>query len=217
VEPDRYFGELDYLELSLLYAGPAKLTKWAAFAGKLGLVAPFSLTHRQVPPGNKLWPNDATTGDFRDSPTSRATLPPLLEAITAVSASCVVFRSPESFSPSAGNRDALRKFFTEIATFEVPRVWIPGGLWNVPTTVKMAAELGVVPAIDPLVREPGVPLESMFDLEVSALYLRSSAAVRSEQMEDLAALIEHYEAIPVTVAFASPNRWQDARNLKKLF
>jgi hypothetical protein len=215
VDPERYFGELDYLELSLLYAGPAKHAKWTAFAGKIGLVAPFSLTHRQPPSGNKLWPHDATTGDFRDSPTSRATLEPLREAIAAVSASCVVFRSPESFSPSAGNRDVLRKFFTEIATFDLPRVWIPGGLWNVPTTVKMATELGVVPAIDPLVREPGVPLESMFDLEVSALYLRTTATVRSEQMEDLAALVEHYE-VPVTVAFASPNRWQDARNLKKL-
>ena len=127
-----------------------------------------------------------------------------------------MFRSPEDFSPSAGNRDALRKFFTEFATFDVPRVWIPGGLWNVPTTVKLAAELNVVPAIDPLVREVGVPLESLFDLEVSALYLRTGAQVRSEHMEDLAALVESYEGVPITIAFASPNRWQDARNLKKL-
>jgi hypothetical protein len=83
----------------------------------------------------------------------------------------------------------------------------------------MAAELGVTVALDPLVREPGVPLESLFGLEVSALYLRieggRAGMIRSEHMEDLAALIESYE-LPLTVAFASPERWQDARNLKKL-
>ena len=33
-----------------------------------------------------------------------------------------------------------------------------------------------------------------------------------------AALIEHYsdQHLPLAVAFASPERWQDARNLKKL-
>jgi hypothetical protein len=35
-------------------------------------------------------------------------------------------------------------------------------------------------------------------------------------MEDLAMLIEHYEDLPLTIAFASPDRWNDARNLKKL-
>ncbi len=185
------------------------------------MAAPFTLTHRKPPAGTKLWPHDATTGDFRDSATSRATLGPLREAIAAVHAGKVVFRSPEQFSPSAGNRDQLRKFFTEIATFDLERVWVPGGLWNVPTAVKLANELGVTVALDPLVREPGVPLEALFDLEVSALYLRieggRSGAIRSEQMEDLAALVEHYASLPVTIAFASPNRWQDARNLKKLF
>jgi uncharacterized protein YecE (DUF72 family) len=188
----------------------------------IGLSAPFPLTHRQPPAGTKLWPHDGTTGDFRDSPASQQTLAPLREAIAAVGARSVIFRAPDSFSPSAGNRELLRKFFTEIATFEgVARVWIPGGLWNVPTAVKLAGELGVTVALDPLVRDPGVPIESLFGLPVSALYLRveggRSGTIRSESMEDLAALIESYKGLPITVAFASPERWQDARNLKKLF
>jgi uncharacterized protein YecE (DUF72 family) len=203
---------------------PGTLAPWAALApkGALGLAAPFSLTHRKPPPGAKLWPHDASTGDFRDSATSRATLDPLREAAATVGAGAIVFRSPETFSPSAGNREILRKFFTEIATFAtgIERVWIPGGLWNVPTAVKMAGELGVTVALDPLVREPGVPLEAMLGLEVSALYLRieggRTGTIRSEHMEDLAALIESYDSLPITIAFASPERWQDARNLKKL-
>lgn len=213
------------MELSLLFAGPAKpsaIAKWAEIApeGVIGLVAPFPLTHRKAPVGTKLWEHDATCGDFRDSALARATIEPLRAAATTLKASKIVFRSPESLSPSAGNRDALRKFFTEIATFEQERVWIPGGLWNVPTAVKLAGELGVTVAIDPLVREPGNPLESLFELEVSALYLRieggRSGLIRSDAMEDLAALIEAYEDLPITVAFASPERWADARNLKKL-
>jgi len=208
-----------------LFAGPAKpstVNKWAEIApdGAIGLVAPFPLTHRKPPVGTKLWPHDASSGDFRDGAAARATVAPLREAAAAVKAGKIVFRSPESFSPSATNRDALRKFFTEIATFECERVWIPGGLWNVPTAVKMAGELGVTVAIDPLTREPGNPLEAYFDLEVSALYLRveggRSGPIRSEAMEDLAAVIGAYADRPITVAFASPERWADARNLKKL-
>jgi uncharacterized protein YecE (DUF72 family) len=208
-----------------LFAGPAKpstLTKWAEAApeGAIGLVAPFPLTHRKPPTGTKLWPHDATSGDFRGSGAAQDTLAPLREAASMLKAGKIVFRSADSFSPSATNRDALRKFFTEIATFDCERVWIPGGLWNVPTAVKMAGELGVTVAIDPLVREPGNPLEAFFDLEVSALYLRieggRSGTLRSEALEDLAALIEAYADLPITIAFASPERWADARNLKKL-
>ena len=69
--------------------------------------------------------------------------------------------------------------------------------------------------------EPGQPPEIYYDLELPALYLRisglgRSGPIRSEHLEDLAALVEHYEDLAATIAFESPARWQDARNLKKL-
>jgi hypothetical protein len=137
----------------------------------------------------------------------------------------VIFRSPESFSPSASNREALRKFFTEIATTEslgdIDRVWLPGGLWEVRSAAKLAGELDVTLAFDPLVREPGEPEDVHFDLDVSRLYLRPEGAgragmIRNERLEDLAALVEHYQDLPLVVSFASPERWQDARNFVKL-
>jgi hypothetical protein len=135
-----------------------------------------------------------------------------------------VFRSPESFSPSAANRDVLRKFFTELVPEEqlgTQRVWLPGGLWEVRAAAKLATELGVILAFDPLVTEPGDDADLYDGLEVSELYLRPESAgragtIRNERLEDLAALIESYEDLPVTVSFASPERWNDARNLKKL-
>jgi uncharacterized protein YecE (DUF72 family) len=220
---------MSYLELSALHAGPLKpsaIARWAELAppGAIGLVAPFSLTHRKPPAGTKLWPHDATTGDFRISDTSRAAIGPLREAVDAVKAGCVVFRSPEGFSPSAANRDALGRFFAELATADAvgaARVWVPGGLWEVRTAVKLAGELGVTCAVDPLVHEPGEVADPHYDLDATALYFRIAGlgrggAIRNERLEDLVALLEHYEDLPLTVAFASPERWADARNLKNL-
>ena len=229
IERDRYFRELPYLELSALFAGPLKpsvLSKWAEVAppDSIGLVAPFSLTHRKPPPGPKLWPHDATTGDFRISDPARAALLALRDAVSTVAATCVVFRSAESFSPSAANRDQLRTFFTELATEDavgVPRVWVPGGLWEPRPAVKLATELGVTCALDPLVHEPGEQADPYADLEAPSLYFRIEGAgrtgpIRNERLEDLAALIESYEGLPLTIAFASPSRWEDARNLRKM-
>jgi len=229
IERERYFRELDYLELSALFAGPLKpslLAKWATVAPKdsLGLVAPSVLTHRKPPKAANLWPTDPSAGDFRDSAPGRAALAQLGAAVKQVSAACVVFQSPPLFAPSAANRDQLAKFFAEVATEEAvgaTRVWVPDGLWEARTAAKFATEIGVTVAIDPLVRDPNMPPEVHYDLEVAALYFRiaglgRSGPIRSEHLDDLVALLEHYEDIPVTVAFQSPARWQDARNLKKL-
>jgi uncharacterized protein YecE (DUF72 family) len=204
----------------------AVLAKWAEAAPpqSIGLVAPFSLTHRKPPPGTKRWPHDASTGDFRVSDISRAALQPLREAVTIMKARCVVFRSSDTFSPSAANRDALRRFFAELATPEsigTERVWVPGGLWEPRSAVNFANELGVVCSIDPLVHAPGDLADPLDDLEAASLYFRvegagRAGAIRNERLEDLAALLEGYEDREVTVAFASPERWQDARNFKKL-
>ncbi len=229
MERERYFRELSYLELSALFAGPLKpsaVTKWseAAPKGSLGLVAPWVLTQRTGPTSTRPWPHDATVGEMRDSVPARAAFAELCSTVAAVGAACAIFRSPANHSPSAANRDQLRWFFSELATAEAVgcvRVWQPGGLWDSRSAVKLATELGIACAFDPLVRDPGEPPEIHYDLDAPALYFRveglgRTGTIRSEKLEDLAALLEHYENLPVTVAFASPARWADARNLKKL-
>ena len=229
IERGRYFQELPYLELSALFAGPLKagaMARWQelAPAGALGLVAPWVLTQRKPPTATRLWHHDASVGDFRDSVLGRSALAAFRDAVSAVSASHVIFGSPALFAPSTANRDQLRRFFGEIATREAvgaERVWIPDGLWDPRTAVGFASEIGVTCAIDPLVFDPAQPAEIYEDLEAPALYFRiaglgRSGSIRSEKLEDLAALAEHYENIELTIAFASPARWQDARNFKKL-
>jgi uncharacterized protein YecE (DUF72 family) len=231
VPPERYFRELSYLELSAWFAGPLKpssAAKWQAVApaGSLGLVAPWVLTHRKppLPKAPRLWPHDASVGDFRDSEPGRAALAELTRAVSQLAASHVVFRSPPLFAASAANRDLLRQFFGEIATSEVvgaERVWVPDGLWDLRTAVRFASEIDVTCAIDPLIRDPGEPPELFYELELESLYLRisglgRSGPIRAERLDELLALLEHYEELPATITFDSPERWQDARNFKKL-
>ncbi|HET7499755.1 MAG TPA: hypothetical protein VFK02_02100 [Kofleriaceae bacterium] len=229
LERERYFDELSYLELSALFAGPLKpaaLARWKAVAppGTLGLVAPWVLTQRKAPRADRAWPSDPSSGDFRDSPPGRAALAALREVVTTVTACHAIFRSPPLFAPSTANRDQLRRFFSEIATPEAvgaPRVWIPDGLWEPRTAVTFATEIGVTCAIDPLVHDPGKPAEVYEDLDAPALYFRiaglgRSGPIRNEKLDELAGLVEHYQAIELTIAFASGARWQDARNFKKV-
>jgi len=229
VERSRYFEELSYLELSALFPAPLKpaaFARWRELAppGALGLVAPWVVTHRKPPRAERLWPHDAEVGDFRDSHHGRTALAAFARAVSALSASLAIFPSPPLFAPSTANRDQLRRFFGEIATREAigaERVWIPDGLWEPRAAVGFARELGVTCAIDPLVRDPSQPAEVYEDLEAPAIYFRisglgRSGPLRAEALEDLAALLEHYENIELTVAFASPTRWQDARNFKKM-
>lgn len=229
MELARYFREHSYLELSALFGGPLKpgaIARWAAAApaGSLGLVAPWVLTQRQPPATTKSWTHDAAVGDFRDSPLGREALTTLRAAVDQLKPAHVVFRSPPLFAPSAAHRDRLRAFFGEVATAEavgVSRVWVPDGLWEPRSAVAFATELGITCAIDPLVRDPGEPPEIYFELEAPELYFRISGLgragiIRPERLDELAELIEHYAEVPITVAFESPSRWNDARNLKKL-
>jgi uncharacterized protein YecE (DUF72 family) len=229
VEREHYFRQLSYLELSALFHGPLKpgaIAKWqsAVPPRSVGLVAPWVLTQRKPPGPGPSWPHDATVGDFRNSAHGGAALGALRQAVIALTADPVLFRSPPLFAPSSANRDQLRRFFGEVATEEVigaPRVWLPDGLWEPRIAVSFATEIGVICAIDPLVYDPSLPGEVYEDLEAPALYFRisgvgRSGSIRSEKLEDLAALTEHYQGVALTIAFASAQRWQDARNFKKL-
>lgn len=197
IDREHYFRELSYLELSVLHAQPdvkeSTLNKWAAVApeGVIGLVAPMS-----------------------------AEMLPRVTAVAAkLHATCVVFRSPAMFSPSQANRDKLAAFFAQADVGEgVDRVWVPDGLWEPRQAVKAAAALGVACAFDPLVREPGSPPEIYEQLEAPSLYFRieRTGTIGDAQLEDLAALVESYEDQLVRIAFATSNKWRDARNFKKL-
>lgn len=197
---DRYFGRLSFLETSALTRGPlrqAVMNKWRAAApntGSFGVVAPAI---------------DEVT----------RTVAPLAQAAKSLAASAVIFRTPPMFSPSASNRDLLRKFFAETAPAEAfggaSRVWQPDGLWELPTAIKLAGELGVVLGADPLALDPTQdPPDLYATLEVTEMYFRVSGLghggrkLSTSQMETVALAATSYER--AWVVFATVDSFTDA-------
>ena len=232
IDASSYFRELSYLELSALFAGPLKpssLAKWAAdrtASGAIGAGRAVGPHASQAAEGDQLWPHDATVGDFRDSAARHAPRSPQLAcAVDAARRRRTSCSDRRRCSPRRRRTATqLKRFFGEIATEDAvgtTRVWIPDGLWDLRTAVTFANELGVICAFDPLVRDPGQPPEVHYDLErVRALLAdRRARALRSDPQRTTggprACCSEHYEKLPATIAFESPSRWQDARNLKK--
>jgi uncharacterized protein YecE (DUF72 family) len=233
----RYFQRLRYLEVSGTRAQLPKvrvLRQWHEDAGErghFGLLAPQLITDR---PGPKGYPRStarhtpeqlALAGGFRDTPVVRDAVRELAGACAACHANTVIFRSPPDFAPSTSNRDRLRAFFGDIAPAEhfgdTARVWEPLGLWQFQTAARLAEELGLVLACDPLSNDPLVQLEIDFArLPVSRVYFRITGLGRGSQrfdeyaLEPLLELVAAYER--VWVVFAHANRYPDAIRCQRL-
>jgi hypothetical protein len=203
-----YFAALDYLEAALWYERPVKSATWKRWVdespeGGLGLVAPKALCTMQ--PGPEL-------------EAARAQLGGALGEATSV----VLFPTPPAFSPSANNRDLLRRFFAEVVPAEqlggATRVWRPSGLWDLATAAKTATEAGVVLSWDPL-GDPTTPAEAYEALEVERAYWRPEGLGRSgplspDLLDRLAALGEVHPE--VWIVLATPDAWKDAKRVRDL-
>ena len=230
---ERYFNQMSYLESSLWLTGPVKAATWKKWttspAGALGLVAPVVITHpsgRSGPEHSYKVPRESgVAGDLRDTPAVREHVALLAKVAAEAKASAVVFHTPAAFSPSQTNRDAVRRFFGETAPAEMfggaTRVWRPDGLWEPTTAVKLATEVGVICAVDPLIEDPGGTPPSFYDeLPGDSVYLRISGLGKPSRklpVHDIERLVE----ILVTkdrswVVFATAERFRDARSLKNL-
>ena len=191
---ERYFQKLSFIEISILASKPARpsvLSKWRAAAPG---PAAFSVV----------------------APPITQPVAPFLAAAAILEPATLVFRTPASFSPSAANRDALRRFFGELPSDGPTRVWQPDGLWDTRTAVKLAGELDVVLAVDPSVRDQTrEPPDFYATLETNALYLRVTGLGRgarklaTSQLEELADTAEAYER--TWVVFATTDPLGDAR------
>jgi uncharacterized protein YecE (DUF72 family) len=224
---EHYFKALSTVEISALVAAamkPGTLVKWKASvpARSIGLHAPWVITHRKNLTGNDERKADAGSGDFRDSPVVQQALAELAQAADAIDAWSVIFPSPPLFSPSQANRDQLRKFFNDVAPASMfagrARVWLPDALWEPVAAVRFATELGVLCAVDPLVKDlayrPGVYSE----LDTDHAYLRvlglgRTGPLRQDNQDELATIAASYKS--TTVIFATAERWKDAKNFKR--
>jgi hypothetical protein len=212
---ERYFESFDFLETTLLWQGipgARVLRRWADAAptGALAVIAPATLS------GDRL-----ASGAAAEDQCER-----LAEAATTLGAAVVIFRTRAGLTPSSAGRDAVRRFFGEVATASRfsgrDRVWLPDGLWELGTTAELSRDVGVVVAIDPLVEDPGADSAPALALHLarSVAYLRPSATARPRGVlsaGDRDALIALGQGVArAFIAVASRDPVRDARALKRL-
>lgn len=211
VSRESYFRQLSLLESTAFTKTPPstktikgwrkKSPEHAAFT----LVAPPAL----IDPDSK---NDKLATDFFDASQKLIT-------------EAVVFRSGDLFSPSASNRDYIKSFFKNIADSKVlasQPVWIPGGLWDLETAMKLVEELDVVLAFDPLANDA---LGENIDVHARLLvgkpaYLRigqlghTRSRFEPQQLEELAERLQFVDK--AWVIFHHKGKFSDSVSFQKL-
>ena len=238
----RYFQRLQYLENEGTRFQVPKgnvLRRWSADAGeaddhtlgRFGLYAPQEITDR---PGKKGYPRSKRTwsreelwqaGGFRNTEVVRTAVATIAEACRELSAGVVIFRSPPDFVPSASNRDTLRAFFESVAPAELfadtLRVWEPMGLWEVLPAARLAVEMGVSLACDPLSANPiDHPEKLLTDLPGDTAYFRITGLGRGTQRYDdydLEPLLDAVQTYKRTwIVFAHAHKYPDAIRCHRL-
>lgn len=233
----QYFERLAYLEASSTLFGLPKTAiqkRWradAGEAGRMGLFAPQVITHRPGPRGyarskEKLSPEAlAQAGGFRATPVVRDAVEALAAAAVEMAAEAVIFRSPPDFAPSAANRDTMRGFFRDIAPAErfggAVRVWEPQGLWELPVAARLAGELGLVLACDPLDNDPLAPDPDIYShLPGDEVYFRVTGMGSSRSRFDgyaMETLLDTAASYTRTwMVFANPGKYPDAIRFRRL-
>ncbi|MBT8494283.1 MAG: DUF72 domain-containing protein [Deltaproteobacteria bacterium] len=227
----RYFEKLGFLECPETYAAPPRtkvLRSWGESApeGGLGLIASRVITQSVGSSWDELpeeqWPE---AGGFRDTGVIRAAVGRLKEQVSATGASTVLFRSAPDLARSAEAR--LRTFFTDIASQEAiggaVRIWEPGELWETTWAVKLAEELDLVLAIDPLAESHlgGSALRPVDQLpDQRPVYLRirglgrARKSFRDHEIEEVAEIAMRFPS--AWVVFCNQDKNRDAKKLLEL-
>jgi len=187
---------------------PATLQAWRAdLPDSLQLVLRVAseVTHPQ--------PGSAEVGHFRQSEAVDAAWEATLTAARAAEARALVFRSPASFSPTQGHRDALVRFSAR-ATADLPDttlVWEPVGLWEDEEAAELAAEAGLVLAVDP-VRVPPPPGDVAFCRLAGPLGVRG----RYDDLDLVEVLEEVVGRSLALLVFEHPAATRDATRLSAM-
>jgi uncharacterized protein YecE (DUF72 family) len=187
-----------------LYLGAlVEITHEASSAGYGRMAAP-------LPPEQA-----AQVGGFRDSPVVRDAWARTLASARALGAEVILFQTPASFTPTDANRDALRRFFGEIAADHdrITLAWEPQGLWEPQLASALANEIGLVYALDPLQLETPPPDEPRAYFRIHGLGIYRGK-LGDDLLELLADMVDSYER--AWVVFANVEKLGDATRFHRL-
>ena len=207
----KYFEKLQMLEIATFATSSPSRKVVRGWREKSPSEARFSLLASAGLVGDRSFPVDEQAGEL----TAR-----LVNACQILEAEAVVFKTPAAFSPSLANHDRMRRFFGEIAGAEVfgktLRVWEAGGLWEPDTIAKIAGELDLCVAIDPIAQDPLEEYQSFVAEQMARgpAYLRihgmgiSRRRFEPYQLDMLAEMLQDLERS--WVIFAHPGKYPDA-------
>lgn len=222
-----YFQRLDLLEVDATFYEPPRdvaLRRWRkeAPAGCAFTALAWQLvTHDPATPGYERMTTPlapaarGAVGSFRPTAEVRAAWERTLAAARALGAESVLFQTPPGFSPSQANRDTMRRFFGEVVG-EVPDLtlaWEPRGIWEPAQAGALAAELGLVYAVDPLQLEVPPPEGDAAYFRLYGLGLYRNR-IGDEHLDLLADMLEPYPQ--AWVVFTNVEKYPDAQRFRKL-
>ncbi len=222
-----YFEHLDLLEVESTFwepPGENALRRWrreTPATEAFTLVAWQLITHEANSPGysrlnTRLAPEArARCGGFRPTEEVRMAWQRTLSAARALEAEVILFETPPAFSPSEPNKTALRRFFAEVAgeAEGIQLAWEPQGLWEPGQATKLAAELGVIYALDPLQLEVPPPDDARAYFRIHGLGIYRNK-ISDDLLELLADMVENYER--AWVVFANVEKYPDALRFHRL-
>jgi uncharacterized protein YecE (DUF72 family) len=222
-----YFQRLDLLEIdATLFDPPGDLAlrRWRGEAppgAAFTMLAWQLITHDFGGPSYERLtsPLDASArgqvGSFRDTQEVKQAWERSLRAARALGTEVILFQTPPSFSPSEMNRDRMRRFFGEVVgeVNDVTLAWEPKGVWEPAQAAKLAEELRLVVALDPLQLEVPPPEGpgAYFRLYGLGLYRNK---IDDEHLDELAELVSAHQRC--WVVFSNVEKYADAQRFRKL-
>ena len=158
----------------------------------------------------------ANLGYFMDTAENRRIWARILEQAQNVGASRILLETPANFTPSQEHKRDLGVFVREWANLPegMKLVWHPAGFWDREESETIAAENGMILAVDPLVDErEGLPggSEAYFQMLGRHGLMDSYSDDDLERLLDAAAQYDD-----VTIIFRTCDALGDARRLIKL-
>lgn len=222
-----YFQRLDLLESdATLFEPPGELAlrRWRSEAppgGAFSMLAWQLITHdfggvgyerltTPLPPTAR-----GQVGSFRPTEEVKQAWERSLRAARALGTEVILFQTPPGFSPSEPNRERMRRFFGDVVgdVSDVTLAWEPRGVWEPAQSAKLAAELRLVVALDPLQWEVPPPKGPNAYFRVYGLGLYRNK-IDDEHLDELAEQVAEYER--AWVVFTNVEKYADAQRFRKL-
>jgi uncharacterized protein YecE (DUF72 family) len=221
-----YFEHVDFLEVDEAFhelPGESAMRRWRTEApadAGFALLAWQLVTHDADTPGyarlrTPLSPEvRSRVGSFGATPEVADAWTRSVTRARALGAEVILVSTPAAFSPSEGNKEALRRFKGDVAgdTGDISIAWEPRGLWEPAQAAAMARELGWIYALDPLQLETTPPEGNAAYFRLHGLGIHNRIA--DDLLDVLAEMVEGYPR--AWVVFANAERFADAKRFHRL-